>query len=110
MYKNLELNFAYNRMCHVQLQRPATSRCFGGTSICAVPECSSLYVANWALALFLVKNNRFIILHNNAVFQMPFNSPCKHTSLYFTADFFQVGDMITVVYSFNILLNNRPFI
>src|SRR5699024_3670839 len=83
-----------------------TSPCF----LYLIAECSSLYVAKWALALFLVKNNRFIILHNNAVFQMPFYSPCKHTSLYFTADFFQVRDMITVVYSFNILLNNRPFI
>src|SRR5699024_11484046 len=27
-----------NRVIHVQLQRPTTSRCFGGTSICAVPN------------------------------------------------------------------------
>src|SRR5699024_9258281 len=96
-------------MCHVQLQRPATSRCLGGTSICAVPG-RNLYVAKRALALFLVKNNRFIILHNNPVFQMPLNTPCKHTALYFTTDFLQVRDMMTVVYSFNILLTNRPFI
>src|SRR5690625_2586246 len=38
MYKNSWLNLACNRICHVQLQRPATSRCFGGTSICAVPN------------------------------------------------------------------------
>src|SRR5699024_7994300 len=68
---------------------------------------NSIYLA---AVLFLSKNNRFIILHNNAVFQMPFYSPSKHTALYFTADFFQVYDMITVVYSLNILLNNRPFI
>src|SRR5699024_788952 len=34
-----KLYFTYNRVSHhVQLQRPATSRCFGGTSSCAVPN------------------------------------------------------------------------
>src|SRR5699024_2296977 len=38
LHDALPIYLGCNRICHVQLQRPATSRCFGGTSICAVPN------------------------------------------------------------------------